>query len=220
MAEPDFDAQFTFDDLLRTELGPASVDFLETGFFRSREAWPNRPSLPTTAHVRDRVGGETAGTVSFPELGLFVKFGPPHRVRLEEAQALQAIRRAFPSDEVRSPELVGWRKEGDVSYIYMSLIPGPTLEACWPTLTFAERTNVTDQLAQMLASLRGVRQDRGIEYIGEEHASAEEQKIRRLRVSRRTRPWTHSSKILRSAVCGPIPRRERVQRCGATLGFA
>ena len=85
--------QFSFEDSLRTELHPSAVDFPETSFFRPREASPNgpNPALPTPTEVRGYTGNEHYDTVALLDLGLFVKWGREHLVRIEEAQSLQAI---------------------------------------------------------------------------------------------------------------------------------
>lgn len=160
--------QFSFHDSLRTELHPCAVDFPETSFFGPRQASLNgsSPELPTPTEVREYTGNENYGTVALPELGLFVKWGREHLVRIEEAQSLQAIRRAFLNNEVPVPELVAWRSEDDINYLYMSLVPGVTLDSCWSTLTTEERSTIADQLGETLTTLRSVRQSHGNEYIG------------------------------------------------------
>ena len=117
---------FTFDDSLRTELHPCAVDVLESSFFRAREASPGNPSpeLPAPKQVREYTGNENYGSVALTDLGLFVKWGREHLVRTEEAQSLQAIWQAFSNNEVPAPELVAWRSENIINYLYMSLVPG------------------------------------------------------------------------------------------------
>jgi hypothetical protein len=162
-------SQFAFDDSLRTELRPCAVDIPESSFFRRQETSPNAPGpkLPTPTEVRSYTGHDNYGAVAFHELGLFVKWGREHLVRIEEAQSLRAIRRAFPKNEVPVPELVAWRSEDDINYIYMSLVPGVTLESCWSTLTKAERMTIADELGEIFKHLRSVQQQPEIEYIGE-----------------------------------------------------
>jgi len=141
-----------FDDSLRTELNPNAVDFPETTFFRHQEEEDSPSSscqkLPTLTEVRGYTGNESYGSVALPELGLFVKWGRKHLVRIEEAQSLQAIRRAFPNND-RVPELIAWRSEDDTNYVYMSLVPEVALGSCWSTLTIAERTTIADQLGEI-----------------------------------------------------------------------
>jgi hypothetical protein len=85
--------QLSFDDSLRTELHPCAVDFPKTSFFRPREAPLNgsNPELPTPTQVCEYTGNENYGTVALPHLGLSVKYGREHLVRIEEVQSLQAI---------------------------------------------------------------------------------------------------------------------------------
>lgn len=94
------------------------------------------------------------GTVRFDDLSVFVKYGPPHKASLEEAQTLRALWLSFPPECLPWPELYGWRVEDGINYLYMSLIPGTTLSACWPTLAHAERISIADRLATFLAYLR------------------------------------------------------------------
>lgn len=117
---------FEFDYSLRTELHPCAVDVLESSLFRAREASPENPSpeSPTPKQVREYTGNENHGSVALTDLGLFVKWGREHLVRIEEAQSLQAIWQAFSNNEVPAPELVAWRSENIINYLYMSLVPG------------------------------------------------------------------------------------------------
>jgi len=144
------------------------VDVPDSCFFRSRNASSEFPSpeLPTPTEVREYTGNRNYSFVALPKLGLFVKWGREHLVRIEEAQSLQAVCRAFPSNEVPVPELVAWRSEASIKYLYMSLLPGVTLGSCWSTLTSEERTTIADQLGNILTTLRSVRQCHRTEYVG------------------------------------------------------
>lgn len=157
-----------FENSLRTERHPGTLDFPDTAFFRRQKASSSdsRQELPTPNEVREYAGNADYGTVTLPDLGVFVKWGREDLVRIEEAQSLQAVRRAFPNNEVPFPELVAWRSQAYINYIYMSLVPGVTLSSRWSTLITGEWATIADQLGEFLKTLRSVRQ-RSDEYVGE-----------------------------------------------------
>lgn len=109
--------QLTYDDFSST-----------TTFIDDLGHQPNEISLPSPSAVRARNYDNEFGTVSFPDLSLFVKYGPPYKVSINEARTLQALGRAFPNGEVPIPQFYGWRCEEGINFIYMSLVPGDTLE--------------------------------------------------------------------------------------------
>ena len=96
--------------------------------------------------------------------GVFVKFGPRSRVHVEEALALRFVNKMFSADQVPAPEVFGWKTAGDngneSTFIYMSFVPGETLEEAWETLTQAEKTSISHQLADVVKALRSVEQTR------------------------------------------------------------
>ena len=96
------------------------------------------------------------GVIKLEKLNLAVKFGHSSVLKLEEAQVMIAIRRAFPNGEVPVPEVFGWRRRGDFVFIYMGLIPGVTLGVAWPSLTEMEKESISNQLAGIIAALRRV----------------------------------------------------------------
>ena len=158
-------AQFTYDASLRSNPPPAALDFRDTQFFR-KHASGSSPQLPAPAILRALRPGKHSGTVIFEDLGLFVKFGANHKVSIEEAQTMQAIRRAFPNKEIPIPKLFGWRRSEDINFIYMSLIPGVTLEASWPTLNEPEKASISNQLERMVSLLRTLKQYPTQQFIG------------------------------------------------------
>ena len=89
---------------------------------------PIRCDLPTPAEVR--VPGRFLGIVLFEDLGIYVKFGDPSRVKIEEAQAMRAISQTFPNHQIPVPELYAFRVFERLNFIYMSLIPGLTMKDC------------------------------------------------------------------------------------------
>lgn len=150
-------SQLLYDASLHSDPPPAALDFRDTRFFH-RNADGSSAELPSPATVRAMCPGAHSGNVNFEHLGLFVKFGFDYHVSIEEAQTLQALPRAFPDNEISIPELFGWRREEDINFIYMSLIPGTTLKASWPTLTEQEKTYILQQLERMVSLLRTLRQ--------------------------------------------------------------
>ncbi|KZO94326.1 hypothetical protein CALVIDRAFT_550426 [Calocera viscosa TUFC12733] len=101
--------------------------------------------------------------VSFPELGLFVKFG--WNASVEEGQCLFFLRRAL-SEVFRVPEIYGWTRVGDETFLYMELLRGSTLEAEWPNLTEDEKTRLCADLSRCVQSIRTLRQPDGDVFIG------------------------------------------------------
>lgn len=158
-------ATFAYDASLDAQPAPAALDFHDTQFFLNNASGCS-PQLPTPASLRALCPGQQSGTVVLKDLGLFVKFGPYHKVSVEEAQTMQAVRRAFPNNEVLIPELVAWRRSENINFIYMSLIPGVTLEDSWPSLTEKEKVSITTQLKHMVSLLRTLRQHPAQQFIG------------------------------------------------------
>lgn len=112
------------------DISNPEMDFYETSFFRPASSTsPSGPSpqLPPPSLVLETGKGRGSRVVKFEHLNFVVKFGPPSKVKLEEAQAMWAIGHLFPAKEVPVPELFGWRVDQGQNFIYMSLIKGPTL---------------------------------------------------------------------------------------------
>ena len=142
----------------------SEVDFLDTSFFQSNGASP-LPSLPTPAEIYQKFHSDR-GVFKFDSLNLVVKVGHPSSVRLEEAQAMIAVRRAFPNGEVPVAGVFGSRRKDGVNYIYMSLISGTTLGGVWPSLTDHEKESICGELSRIVAALRQVRQSKSGRFIG------------------------------------------------------
>lgn len=81
--------------------------------------------------------------VIFKDQGLFVKWGSA--VRLSEGQSLYAIGQLL-KDHVPVPEIYGWRKDGDETFIYMEYLHAQTLEQVWDTLEPHDRVSVCYEL--------------------------------------------------------------------------
>ncbi|KAE8365218.1 hypothetical protein BDV27DRAFT_157128 [Aspergillus caelatus] len=68
------------------------------------------------------------------------------------------------------PELFGWRVDDEAYvFIYMELIEGPRLEECWDSLGTMEKSAISDQLSQIMESLRRLEQDPSDQFIGPNH---------------------------------------------------
>lgn len=147
----------TFDACLRTSPSPEALDFRDTHFFCANGSGTTAV-LPSPAAVRALRSNDTSGHVIFEDLGLFVKFGETHKVSIEEAQTLQAIRRAFPNEEIPVPELYGWRRSDGINFIYLSLVRGVSLETCWSTLNGEEKTSISKQLEHIVSLLKSLKQ--------------------------------------------------------------
>ena len=112
------------------------------------------PRLPDPSTVLEKLPYNSSGIVTFEDLRLVVKFGPPEEVKPDEAQAIRAIRGTFSTDQVPVPELFGWRTQGGLNFIYMSLIPGERLKDSWKDLTRDEKWSISLQLGQIIAAMR------------------------------------------------------------------
>lgn len=144
----------SYDKALDNSSIPSSYDVLTSSFFRRSNDAASRPQLPDTVQVRVRAGHQNFGKAWFKDIGVFVKFGGEDRVRLEEAQSIQAVWRAFNGECMLIPELFGWRRTENVNYIYMSYIDGQTLEQSWPALYEEEKLAMAEQLRSFLDCLR------------------------------------------------------------------
>lgn len=151
-------ADLQFDDSLLPDALTDDVEFRNTSYFRVAARSIPVPPLPPPAAVLAERPHAHSGTVRYEHLGLIVKFGLAHKVRVEEAQALQAVRRASPHNEVPVPELYGWKSSAGYNFIYMSLLPGQTLNSVWASLSTPERESIAEQLSRMVSKLRGLKQ--------------------------------------------------------------
>lgn len=133
------------------DIAEAEMDFRDTSFFQSGD-----PSvqLPSPASILRQYPGKATGNVRFEHLNLLVKMGYWYHVRFEEVQTLRAMRQVFANNEVPVPEVFGWRKHGNMCFIYMSLIPGQTLDQAWPTLTNEDKVLICADLSRIVGQLR------------------------------------------------------------------
>ncbi|KAI2616743.1 kinase-like domain-containing protein [Hypoxylon sp. NC1633] len=143
-----------------------NMTFPESAFFKS-----NRTSLPSPAEVREeslRVRGSITKSsrpppVLFKEMGLIVKYGS--EITIAEAQCLVFFNR-YMKDQVPTPELLGWRRDGDETFIYMELVEGETMEDAWPTLDQQDQDAICEQLRTCVEAWRTLRQETEPYYIG------------------------------------------------------
>ena len=52
------------------------------------------------------------------------------------------------------PELYGWRRDGESTFLYMELIQAPTLKERWSTLSNSEKEEMGTQFGQMVHNIR------------------------------------------------------------------
>jgi hypothetical protein len=123
---------------------------------------------PTPQHLRSLFKPhQLPRPVRFEDLGLIVKFGS--HIPVVEAINLLAVRRVF-QDLVQAHEVYGWRvleREGDTLevFIYMQVIPGPTLEQRWSSLSLAEKQTICSDLRTFVFSFRGLLDDKAGEQV-------------------------------------------------------
>ncbi|ORY71312.1 uncharacterized protein BCR38DRAFT_416435 [Pseudomassariella vexata] len=108
---PESSKQTYFDVSSLPDTSIAEVDFVETSFFHSHAL--ASPQLPTPANVLKENPDLEEGVAIYKKLNLAIKFGGPSYLRLEEAQTMRAVKRAFPNNEVPVPEVFGWSKYRD-----------------------------------------------------------------------------------------------------------
>ncbi|KAF2834880.1 kinase-like protein [Patellaria atrata CBS 101060] len=146
-----------------------NVTFCESSFFKR----PGAPlELPCPAEVRQIASQSTdpcsqlitrPPPVIFQPLGLLVKYGS--EITLAEGQCLHLVHRQL-SGRVPVPEVYGWCKDGEQTFIYMELVEGITLEASWENLAEEERKALCGQLRQMISAWRSLKQHFSQPFIG------------------------------------------------------
>lgn len=82
-----------------------------------------------------------------------LKFGVD--VHLGEADAMHLV--AHKTPEVSIPRVYNAYKIGNMGYIVMDYIPGPTLAQCWTTLSVEDRETIQLQLHQYISSFRQIK---------------------------------------------------------------
>ena len=71
-----------------------------------------------------------------------------------EYTALQYLRQHAP--DIPIPEPLGAMMSQQTAYIFMSFIPGPTLESVWAQLANEQKTSLSNQLSRVLLELRQI----------------------------------------------------------------
>lgn len=133
--------------------------FYDTSFFKIERA-----SFPSPAEVRlrrtqdgyDQPSVTRPLPVRYPNQRLLVKYGSD--ITLAEGQCLWFMEGRL-GDRVSVPEIYGWRRDGEETFLYMELLGGETLEARWEDLSVGERTDVCRQLRGIVDSWRELRQE-------------------------------------------------------------
>lgn len=145
--------------------------FPESSFFKEKRA----PELPPPSQVRaiNHASGNTRANnfcrpppVIVPSQGLVVKYGAD--VTIAEAETQVMVREQLLG-RVPVPEVFGWTEDGDQTFIYMSLIPGETLQQRWGGLDENERQTICAELRQMVTTWKALRPELDDIYIGKEN---------------------------------------------------
>lgn len=147
------------------DISREQVDFLDTSFFQPNGASSHR-SLPTPTEISHDPSNDNRKVVIFESLNLAVKVKHKSTIKLEEVQAMIAIRRAFPNGEVPVPEVFGWRHHNDKIYIYQSLASGTSLKQAWKSLTEYEKASICGELSRIVTALRRAKQDTPHSFVG------------------------------------------------------
>lgn len=159
----------TLPDIPLQEIPDSSLlqmDFLESTWFKTHG---QSHQLPTPERVRAIGESQRVATVvRFEELGIVVKSGS--HIHVTEAINLWAVRK-FCGDSVPVPEVYAWRvlereDQSNEVFIYMQLMPGPTLEERWATLLDTEKRNISHELRDMVSCFRTLRVEGAEQFIG------------------------------------------------------
>ena len=143
------------------------IVFKDSSFFKTTNA-----KLPIPAQVRadaaqwndlSQTSSSRPPPVYYRNSNLLVKYGS--QITLAEGQCLWLMRH-FLAQDVPVPEIYGWSKDGDETFLYMELIEGDTLEYRWDSLTQEERTAICAQLRRMTSAWRGLRQGPRAVFVG------------------------------------------------------
>jgi hypothetical protein len=147
-----------------------NVVLLESSFFQRHGA---TAKLPTPDEVR-RIARESRNPrskndsrpppVIIKSLGLLVKYGS--EVSRAEGQCLLFVRK-FLSSDIPVPEVYGWCRDEDQSFVHMEFIEGVTLEKRWDELDDEGKTAVCQQLKHMVKLWRDLKQEDISPFIGE-----------------------------------------------------
>jgi aminoglycoside phosphotransferase (APT) family kinase protein len=144
-----------------------SITFLQSSYLRSHHRLPSPDEVRAKSRegiqIGEYVNDLATSIVRYPELNILVKFGV--EVTQSEAQSL-LVANTFLRHKVPVPELFGWCRSDREFFIYMQLIPGPTLEECWPAMTEMQKIKVCSELAQVFRNLHSLKRTQNDTFVG------------------------------------------------------
>lgn len=129
-------------------LSPAVLALLGDSLPNSLDA--NIARLVQIAEGGAQIGNSTSRKILRIANDIVVKIG--QGLDLNELATLQYIKAYVPLIPVPHP--LGALQVGRLTYIFMSYVPGVTLESCWHNLTPDQKQDVTIQLNSLLSLLR------------------------------------------------------------------
>jgi hypothetical protein len=139
----------------------------ESVVFESSSFFVHNAALPTPDEVRHaathRVDPWKWFVVRFPFLRLIVKYG--RQITIAEGQCLWAMRTLL-GNTVPVPEVYGWYRDGDSTFLYMELIDAPTLKERWNTLLTSEKEEIGKQFGQMVENIRRLELPPSLSFVG------------------------------------------------------
>lgn len=138
----------------------ANTSFKDTSFFIQNASLPSPDKVRLAAGSRSDPDGPDP--VAFPSLNLIVKYGAS--ITIAEGQCLWAIRHLLPTVPV--PEVYGWCRDRNETFLYMQLIEGITLADAWPDLDIEARYEVCEELRVIFEDLRQLKQPPNSQFIG------------------------------------------------------
>ncbi|CAA7269377.1 unnamed protein product [Cyclocybe aegerita] len=136
-------------------ISPSLLPTEETAFFADSSFFKHHSlsDLPSPAKIAAAaLPGFSRHISLFPDLSLAVKrvkMTTRHRASAAEGQVLWALRRLLPDSEVPVPEVYGWRRDGDMLFVFMELIEGETLHKRWEELEEHEKAQLCAELRAM-----------------------------------------------------------------------
>lgn len=119
----------------------------------------SRLDLPTPQQVRAKTelnedkarAAYRPDPIRFDELGVIVKWGQD--VTIAEGQCLWLLRKHL-SESVPVPEIYGWARDGDQTFLYLELVKGQSLLAIWESLESADKVSICNQLRGIISQYR------------------------------------------------------------------
>lgn len=130
--------------------------------------WLHPEPLPSPSQIRSSTYQYTPRILSsshrgyfyqtvchYEELGLIVKYGK--RTTVAEGQALWLIHKYSPAASRYIPTVYGWITEGEEVFIYLSYIPGDTLDSRMSGLGKHDLDRIAQQLQSIVLSWRTLR---------------------------------------------------------------